>query len=218
MNERKYKAVLFDLDGTLTDSMYDIARASNRALTSLGLAPLERDEYKTKVGWGLKETIKRALPEDASDSLVEEGFRLLGDFYKENPTEETIVYEGIPETLEALSQKGLELFVYTNKAEPLAVRIVETLFGAGRFSRIWGAVDHRPMKPHREGIRSVVAESGYSSEEILYIGDSEVDMETALAGDLDALAVLWGYRTEEQLKSYSRTGTVVTPGEILNFV
>lgn len=217
INNSKYKAVLFDLDGTLIDTVKDLAEAANHALVQMGKEADTLEEHRARLGWGLKMLIVKSMPGE-SEEHIEKTYALFTDYYKKNSCVHTDAYEGIRKMLQQLSEAGLDLFVYTNKAEDVARDLVEHIFGKGLFKEVFGALDTRPMKPHKEGVDEVIAATGYDREEILYVGDSEVDMETALAGGLDCLAVLWGFRTEEQLTDFPKLAYVRQAEEILKII
>ncbi len=210
---RKYKALLLDMDGTIVDSMKDIAAAINQVLTKRGLEAHPFSAFQSRVGWGLRRAMELSLPslsEKELDKAVEE----LLDFYRKNPANNTESYPGIPEVLARLRSEGLELFVYTNKDQLTAETIVRRLFPENTFQGVFGALPGRELKPHKSAVLEVIASCGHPAPEILYVGDSEVDMKTAAAGKLDALAVLWGYRSRKELEEFSKIGYAEKPGDI----
>ncbi len=213
MSRTEYKAVIFDLDGTLIDTIRDIGEAVNYALKQQGITPLTTEEHSRNAGWGLRVSLERALPGKSRD-FIDRAFPDLMEYYSLNPCVYTQPYDGIRELLDTLQKEGVKLFVYTNKAETIAKSIVNKLFGKNCFTDVFGTVDRRPLKPHKEGIEYVIGKTGLDKREILYVGDSEVDMETAAAGELDCFAVTWGFRTPEQLASYPKKDIVNFPDEI----
>lgn len=213
MKRRVYRAVLFDLDGTLVDTMEDIAGAANYALAALGRAPDPLEAFRSRVGWGIGVTMEKSLPGEPAERIAQ-GLALFREEYGRHPCVRTTPYPGIPALLERLARAGKELYVYTNKPEEQARRIADRLFGPDRFNGIFGAVPQRPLKPHPEGIQAVLETLGHPAEELAYVGDSEVDMETAAAGGIDAWAVTWGYRSEEELRGCPKRGFVRSPEEI----
>jgi len=217
MNRGSYKAVIFDLDGTLVDSMGDIAASVNKVLHDLSLLPHETDFYKDKVGWGLRKTLELSLPEIDSDNL-DRALVSLHNYYRNDPCSHTTVYNGINGMIHSLIQRGLTLFVYTNKDQTTAERIVRLFFSGKDISSVYGAVSGVPLKPNTESIRNVIRKTGFAPNEILYVGDSEIDLETAENGNLDALAVLWGYRSREQLENYAKLAFVDRPDEIIKWI
>ncbi len=213
MSTGGYKAVMFDLDGTLVDTMGDIAASANKALEALGLDALPMEEYRSRVGWGLRRTLELSLPSDMKGRL-DEAAELLLSYYRNHPAEYTVPYKGIPELLEVLRSDGIRLFVYTNKDQETARKVTGILFPDDTFEDVIGARPGIPLKPDAGAAALAVVRSGFKPEEILYVGDSEVDMETAAAGKMDALGVLWGYRNREQLEGFGALAFVEHPDEI----
>ena len=217
MNNRKYDAVIFDLDGTLVDTVRDIGEAVNYALEKSGKTPKNVDFHRERVGWGLRASLTKSVPGESED-FIDKVFLLVEDYYRNHPCVFTEPYKGIPEVLKKFKDVGLGLYVYTNKQEHIARLVVEQVFGRHLFDNVYGTVPDRPLKPHRDGIGWVVQQTGVEDSRILYVGDSEVDMETAREGQLDALAVLWGFRTREQMDEYPKLAYVAKPEEIEDFV
>ncbi len=214
MENQKYKAVIFDLDGTLVDTVKDIGEAVNHALVTMGKTPKSVAYHRERVGWGLRASLEKSVPEETKE-FVDKAYVLVEDYYKNHPCVYTEAYKGIPEVLETLRNKGLDLYVYTNKQEHIAKLVVEQVFGKDMFKQIFGTVSHRPLKPDKKGIDWVIEQTGLDASRILYVGDSEVDMETAAAGELDAAAVLWGFRTKEQLDGYPKMICAHRPDELI---
>ncbi|MBF9017457.1 MULTISPECIES: HAD family hydrolase [unclassified Oceanispirochaeta] len=217
MIKDRYKAVIFDLDGTLVDSMKDIASAVNRVLKDFGLPAQDTESFRSRVGWGLKRSLEMTLPPERMGDM-DTGMELLLKYYRENPSAETEVYEGNFELIEDLKEREIALFVYTNKDQLTAEKIIGDIFPAATFDSVFGAVPGKALKPDAQAVKAVIAQTGYADREILYIGDSEVDMETAAAGNLDTLAVLWGYRQRDQLEKYEKLAYMESPDEIRRWI
>ncbi len=216
MNHPKYDAVIFDLDGTLVDTVRDIGEAVNYALVKTGKAPQGVDFHRERVGWGFRASLAKSVPGESED-YIDKAFVLVEDYYRNHPCVFTRAYEGIPEVLDTFRRAGIDLYVYTNKQENIARLVVEHVFGQDLFRGVYGTVPERPLKPHRDGIDWVVDQTGVDRSRILYVGDSEVDMETAREGQLDALAVLWGFRTREQMEEYPKLAFISEPGEMVDY-
>ena len=213
MMENKYKAVFFDMDGTIVDSMPDIAHAVNRVLADHGRDHQGLENYRDRVGWGLKKTLEKTMPELKGEAL-DEAMDSLIRYYNEKPGARTLIYPGISEMLKELNEAGLSLFVYTNKNQMVAEKVVKLLFPEGTFKAVFGDREGIALKPDAGAAAQVIAESGYNASEILYIGDSEVDMQTAAAGGMDALAVLWGYRSRKELDEFNKLAYIESADEI----
>lgn len=217
MIKQKYKAVIFDLDGTLVDSMKDIAAAINRVLKDYDLPVQDTDYYRSRVGWGLKKSLELTLPPDKWSEL-DDALELLLKFYRENPCAETEVYEGIYDVLKDLKTRAVDLFVYTNKDQRTAEKIIDNVFPESTFSAVFGALPGKALKPDSLAVKSVIAQTGFSNDEILYIGDSEIDMETAAAGGMDSIACLWGYRKKEELDKYKKLAYMQHPQDLRHWI
>ncbi len=213
MKRCTYKAVFFDMDGTIVDSMPDIAHATNRVLADYGRAPHDLEQYRNRVGWGLKKTLALTMPDLKAEEL-ESAMDKLVLYYNEEPGVRTLIYPGISGMLKKLKDAGIALFVYTNKNQKIAEKVVAELFPKGCFEGVFGAREGLGLKPDRDAVLQVIAESGYGASRILYVGDSEVDMQTAAAGGMDALAVLWGYRSREELEDFDKLAFIKSPDEI----
>ncbi|MDA3957323.1 HAD family hydrolase [Oceanispirochaeta sp.] len=213
MNKVSFKAVIFDLDGTLVDSMKDIASAVNRVLIDYNLPPQEVESFRSRVGWGLAKTLEMTMHNLDTEEMNKATSRLV-EYYRADPCSQTEVYEGILTLLKLLKDKGLSLFVYTNKDQITANFIIDAVFPGGTFEAVFGARPGLSLKPDARSAAEIIRQSGFSSDEILYVGDSDVDMETAMSGNMKALAVLWGYRSRKQLNKYKKLAYVERADEI----
>ena len=216
----QYKAVFFDLDGTLLYTLPDIARAVNHALQTKGLSPQPVESYKQKVGWGLDETIRLALPTELQNSAAESG--LLAELveellleYRRSPYELTRPYDGVPEMLAELQQCGVAVAVLSNKEHVLTSTIVKDLFPQIEFLAVQGVSDSIPPKPATTGVRSLLAAAEAIPGEVLYVGDSGVDMQTAIAAGLYPIGVSWGYRPVAELRGNGAELIIHQPGDLL---
>lgn len=196
----KIKLVLFDLDGTLVDTLKDLAVSTNEALEKYGYKAHPIEAYKQFVGNGVYKLIERALPEEAR---TEEKIHALKEafiaYYDAHLTDYTRPYEGVEETLERLKEKGILLAVVTNKPHAQAVRVVEACFKANTFIEVFGQREGIAHKPDPIVIRQILTSYKVKEEEVLYIGDSDVDMQTAQNAAVKGLGAAWGFRTEDEL-------------------
>ncbi|MBE6811565.1 MAG: HAD family hydrolase [Ruminococcaceae bacterium] len=193
------KAVIFDLDGTLTDTLDDLTDAVNYVLSRYHYAQRTRDEIRSFVGNGLYMLMRRALPADASDVIAVECTAILTAYYKEHSLDKTKPYDGIIPLLEKLNRDGILCAVATNKREFAAKEICEHFFGS-LLCNVKGDNGKRPLKPERTIIDELIKELNVSPEETLYVGDSETDAYTAQNAGLTAVGVVWGFRAKTQLK------------------
>lgn len=208
-----YQAVLFDLDGTLTNTLEDIAFAMNRALRLHGLAEHPVDAYRYMVGDGAKVLAQRAVGERAE--LAGEVQRTYQAYYQEHNLDRTQPYEGIPELLEALQRRDVKLCVFSNKPHADTCRVVRHFFPQVDFAVVRGQIDGVPVKPDPAGALAVAGEVGVAPENFLYLGDTNVDMRCALAAGMHPVGVTWGFRTAEELLAAGAERLLDRPTELL---
>lgn len=209
--------MLFDLDGTLVDTLGDLAWATNEALRRKGFPTWPEEAYRQMVGNGARKLIERALDSAAAPARTEE---LLADFlqiYDAHCLCRTQPYEGIPPLLECLRQRNIRLGVVTNKPEAQALKIVHRYFGEDTFAVLFGGIPGRPTKPDPFTTREAMRILGTKPEETWFIGDSNVDIETAHRAGLRAAGAIWGFRGEEELRTAGANLLLARPMEILNF-
>lgn len=193
-----YTCVIFDLDGTLLDTLADLAAAGNHALDALGLPTHGTEAYKTFIGNGIPNLIRRMLPAGSDDALQSEALRLFSDYYATHHSDRTKPYEGIPALLETLQARGVRTAVVSNKAHVFSVELIRRFFGE-TVGPVYGTGNDLPRKPDPAAVFRVMEELGVQPPETLYVGDSDVDMLTARNAGLDACGVLWGFRPERVL-------------------
>lgn len=195
------RAVIFDLDGTLVDSLQDIRRAANVALASVGLAGLNTEEVRNLVGRGLRALMEGALHSRGGDlNLAESLTSMAVAEYARTPVRETRPYPGIKELVEAIPAWGWTLGVLTNKRQALAELVVNELFGEGRFAVVVGEVPGQPVKPAAAAMERVLTSLGVRAAEVLLVGDSLVDVLTGLAAGVRTVGVTWGYGSRKELE------------------
>lgn len=198
------KAIIFDLDGTLTDTLDDLANAVNFILEKHGYPLRSRDEIRSFVGNGLKNLLKRSLPTEIDAVLLSELTKEFTSFYDSHNLILTKPYEGVVEMLRLFRQEGIACAVATNKRESAAIDICDHFFPDLLVS-VKGDNGIRPMKPHPAIIDELLQVLNVSKEETLYIGDSETDAYTAMNAGLKSVGVLWGFRTQKQLEAVGMT-------------
>lgn len=213
------KAVLFDLDGTLVNSLYDLATSTNYALEQMGFNPHTNEEYRYLVGDGMKKLVERALPgEKRDDETFNKCFDIFYSHYKEHYFDKTCAYEGIEELLSKLDEKGIMLGVISNKKHEMAVTVVQKTFDEGIFHTVSGNQENYPVKPDPELTLKIISDMGVKPNECLFVGDSNVDMQTALNSGCISVGVLWGFRTEKELLESGAMHIVKKSSEIYDII
>lgn len=215
-------AILFDLDGTLVDSLEDIADALNAALRDSGYPTHPVAAYRQMVGDGARELVRRAVPSDAREAAGE-GFDQLFDQlfarYREHFHRHLVVhtrpYDGIDAMLEALRGLGLALGVVTNKPHGAAREVVERVFSEGTFELVLGQREGIPHKPDPAGLREALAALGAEADAALFVGDSDVDVEAARRAGTRSVGVSWGFRGRAELARAGADHLVDRPDEIV---
>ena len=193
-------AVIFDLDGTLADTLEDIADNMNRVLAGMGFPTHKYDAYRFYVGGGLKNLVIQCLPENAriDDVIAACHDRMVAEYHI-HYINKTRLYDGIPELLDALSLRSIKLAVLSNKVDPLTQKICAVLLKNWKFAYILGATERFPRKPDPESALFIAGQLGVNPSNIYYLGDSDVDMKTAVAAGFYPLGAGWGFRPKEEL-------------------
>ena len=213
-----YKGIIFDLDGTLDDTLEDIAGSVNHVLELHGYPVHPINHYKLLVGRGLDNLVKQALPETARETdIVSVLLAEMIAYYDAHCLVKTHLYEGIYDVITRLSAMNIKLAVFSNKAEPLTVKIVDYLLGNISFVKVAGARPDVPKKPDPAGVLDISRIMGIKPDWLLYAGDSDVDMMTANRAGITALGVSWGFRSKEELQSNGADFILDHPQEILPF-
>jgi phosphoglycolate phosphatase len=213
----KYRAVLFDLDGTLADTLADLANATNWALTQLGCPTHSLESYRYKVGDGNRQLCERALPADKQD-LVDELMRLMADCYNEHYIDETRLYPGIAELVSTLAKRGCKLAVLSNKRDEFTKRIVAHFFKPSPFGAVCGHLQDVPLKPDPTAALQIANELAIPPAEWLYLGDTNTDMRTARAAGMHPIGVLWGFRERKELEDNGAERIIAKPEEVLGLL
>ncbi|MEN6450432.1 MAG: HAD-IA family hydrolase [Thermoguttaceae bacterium] len=211
-----YKAVLFDLDGTLLDTLTDLADSTNAMLRHFGFPEHPRDEYRYFVGDGIEVLIERALPADRRDraTVIECGRRMRTE-YGERWAATTRPYPGVPELLDALAARGVPMAVLSNKPDEFTRLCVTRLLSRWQFDTVVGSGPSLPRKPDPAGATEVARRLGVAPAEILYLGDTNTDMQTSVAAGMFPVGALWGFRTADELTAAGARALAATPHEVL---
>lgn len=230
------RAVIFDLDGTLANTLESIAYCTNRALEDHGFCKIPAERFKKFVGNGARMQLTRVLRE-AGD---EEGKEILpeadadGFYTRPSHLEQVLVsymeyfqegcmyrvepYEGIPALLKELQKRGILSAVLSNKPHANTGKVIEALFGKNCFALVLGQKESLKKKPAPDGIWEIMKELELDRSEILYVGDSSVDMDTGKAAQVETIGVEWGFRDREELLAHGADGLIQRPEELLNYL
>jgi len=199
MDFQKVKAAIFDLDGTLLDTVADIGTGANIALCQFGYPEHPVRFYRAKVGHGIKNLFRETLPEGTSEEEVERVNHVYQQYYPANCTVHTDYFPGVQDFLSFLRERGIRLAVISNKTERTTLKIVDHYFSDYNWEFIWGNNGVRPLKPRLEAGYLACETLGLQPEEILYVGDGDTDMEFASRMGFITVGVTWGYRDPDQL-------------------
>lgn len=210
------KLIIFDLDGTLLNTIGDLADAVDYVMRSRNLPEHTNAEYRQMVGGGIKRLVERALPEELAknEQYVEECVAQFRRYYVDNIDRHTIPYDGITELLRKLQANGAMLAVASNKFQHGTERLVAKFFGDVEFIAIEGNREGAPLKPDPEIIHTILRKAGVECSDAVMVGDSGIDIRTAIAAGIDSIGVSWGFRFAEELYAVGAT-TVVTTAEEL---
>lgn len=215
----KYKAIIFDLDGTLLDTLEDIADSMNSVLKHLGFPKHNLNAYKYFVGEGLERLVRRVLPEDKlEEGLVAQCIGRMRDEYRKRWADKTHPYPEVPELLDALSIRGVKLAILSNKPDDFTKVIVAKFLPHWKFVSILGANDAMPKKPDPTAALTIAETLNIPPHECLFLGDSNIDMETAQAAGMYPVGALWGFRTAEELTESGAKSLVEKPTELLKLL
>lgn len=214
-----FKAILFDLDGTLVDSLQDIADSMNRVLTKKGLPTHPIDSYRYFVGNGLRVLVGRSLPQELrTEAFTQSLFLDLLEDYEQNCLKKTSLYDGIPDLLDKLVEKSLKMAILSNKADGFTKTIASNLLSNWPFSVVVGAREGIPRKPDPTAALEISQILQIPTADFLYVGDTSVDMRTALAAGMYPVGVSWGFRKRDELLEHGAKIVIDKPGELLDLI
>lgn len=212
------KAILFDLDGTLVNSLADLAFAVNRALKTENFPTHEVEKFKYFVGDGMPKMVERALPEDRRDGeTVARMLKLLKDYYGNHFADFSTAYDDVPELVKELKNRGFTVAVVTNKAQNMADAVVKKFYG-DMFDGIFGMREGIPGKPDPTMALIAMKELGVTPEECVFIGDSGMDVATGVNSGALPVGELWGYRAEDELRENGAKYIISRPEELLSVI
>ena len=213
------KLVIFDLDGTLLDTIADLAGATNYALTQLGYPTHDTDTIRTFVGNGINKLLERALP--ANEQTEENVMRMRSYFvpyYDAHNADLSSPYPGIEVLLQSLQDNGIEIAVASNKYQEATTKLVKHYFPTILFAEVLGQRENIPVKPHPTIVFDILNKTGIDKKEVLYVGDSGVDMQTAQNAEVDAIGVTWGFRSRTELETFHPLGIIDKAEELMDYI
>ena len=214
-----YKAVLFDLDGTLLDTIEDIGDAADRVLKQNGFPAHNMDTYSRFVGDGATNLIIRALPEDKRiDTVIHPCLDAFLEDYGRNWNVKTRPYDGIPELLDALTARRLKMAVLSNKPHEYTKQCMEGFLSDWNFDVVFGQRDDVPRKPDPAGALEIAEQLSIPPSDFLYLGDTETDLKTSIAAGMFPVGVLWGFRSAEELQENGAKVLIKRPLDIMNIL
>jgi len=220
LKSKPYQAVLFDLDGTLLNTLDDLANTTNRVLASMGFPTHPLDAYRYFVGEGAAKLVRRALPPEKrrDDQCVQSCLKAFYEDYDLNWNVSTHPYNGVPEMLDGLSARNIKLAVLSNKPDDFTQRCVGEFLSKWRFEVVFGSREDVPRKPDPIGAFEVATFLNLVPSEFIYVGDTAIDMQTANAAGMFAVGVEWGFRPVEELKAAGAQMIIAHPSAILNIL
>ena len=217
---RDFQAIIFDLDGTLLDTLQDLADSMNGTLSHFGFPVHELEKYRHFVGDGMENLVRRALPDSAKNDarLISRCLEMMRRTYELNWKASTRPYPGVAELLDALSERGLKMAVLSNKPDESTRKVVDGLLPAWRFEAVVGARPAVPLKPDPFSALEIAERLKLGPARFLYLGDTATDMKTANAAGMYAIGALWGFRDAAELIAGGAAKLIAKPAELLELL
>ncbi len=214
------KAAIFDLDGTVSNTLEALAYCGNKALADFSLSPIEQEHYKVLVGDGAYTLIERAVKEHGRDDrdFIGKVYQRYREIFAVDCLYNAHPYEGIPELVEALREKGLKTAVFSNKPHEEAIRTIDGIGLSGKFDIILGLKEGFNKKPAPDGALLIAREFEIEPADCLYLGDTNTDMKTGKAAGMFTIGVLWGFRDRKELEENHADAIISHPSEALDFI
>lgn len=214
----KFKGVIFDLDGTLVDSLHDIADAMNSVLKSYNFPTHSYEAHQSFIGSGLRSLVSKSLPlAHNNEKQIDTCFNSMIEVYRDNCTHKTKPYDGIIELLDNLNSRNIKLSILSNKADEFTKKIAQALF-PNYFDPIVGLTIEAHKKPNPIGALEISKTLGIKPEEIIYVGDTGIDMQTATNANMFAVGVSWGFRSAEELTLSGAKAIVNNPMDLIQIL
>lgn len=215
----EYKAILFDLDGTLIDTADDIGDAANRVLSNRGFPTHSISTYRLFIGEGVRILFTRALPEESrNQDLINACLKEFIEDYRCNYNVKTKLYDGVPELLDILKLRGLKLAILSNKPDPITKDCVAFFLSEWDFDVVLGQHDLIPRKPDPQGALEIAERLAILPSNFIYFGDTAIDMKTAVSAGMFPVGVLWGLRSLEELKENGARVVIDEPMQLMDFI
>lgn len=212
------KLCIFDLDGTLTDTIESLTYSVDKTLKEMGLSEITKEQCQSFVGNGARYLMDKSIRAagDEDGERLDEAMEVYGRIFDENCTYHVTPYDGIVDILSELHKREIRLAVLSNKPHRQTVKVAETIFGKDTFDVVQGQQEGIKRKPAPDGIYAVLDQLSVSKEECLYVGDSEVDIATGKNAGVKTVSVAWGFRTEEELRESGASLLIHEPGELID--
>lgn len=214
----KYKGIIFDLDGTLLDTIDDLGDSMNEVLQIYNNPIFTNEEYKLKIGGGFKGLMQNSFPEATDLEIIKEATLLFSNIYDGKYINKTKPYRGIDDILDELNKMGIKIGINSNKKDKYTNSLADKFFKRIPFIAIYGERQGIPRKPDPTSALEIIQLMGLKPEEVLYIGDSKVDIMTAKNAGIDSVGVLWGFRNYDELSKHGATYIISDAKEILNII
>jgi phosphoglycolate phosphatase len=213
------KAVMFDLDGTLLDTLSDLANCMNQALASFGFPQHDETFYRKAVGDGIHLLAIRSLPETSQhEEQVTQLIQSMREIYDQNWMCQTKPYDGIEALLQALQSRGIQMAVLSNKPDEKTRQCVDHYFGLDAFQIVMGASEHFPLKPAPQAVKHIEHSLQIHTDHWLYVGDTNTDMLTAKNANMYAIGVTWGFRDADELRAHGADTIIDSPMELIDIL
>ncbi len=214
----RFKAAIFDLDGTLLDTIRDLADSMNAVLERMGYPTHPLEAHKIFVGDGVESYVRRSLPEDADEETVRRGMEMEQEEYGRRWADTTRPYNGVPGMLSSLDDLGVRKAILSNKPDPFTRLTVEKLLPGCSFDIVRGVLPDVPKKPDPAAAIDIAGRLGARPEETLFLGDSNTDMKTAVAAGMYAVGAVWGFRTPEELNENGARELANHPSDVIAII
>ncbi len=217
---KNFQAVIFDIDGTLLDTLQDLADSMNFTLRHFGFSPHGLEKYRYFVGDGMENLVKRSLPDSAKSKprAVSECLEIFRQTYDRNWKAKSMPYPGIPELLDELTARGLKMAALSNKPDNFTQMIIKELLPAWHFEAVIGERPPIPRKPDPSSALKIADMLGIKPADFLYVGDTATDMKTANGAGMFAVGALWGFRTADELIASGAKKLIEKPAELLELL